>query len=80
MEEKIGKEGETGKDSICWAISAKVGFVSCFGRQVRWRGQVVLMKIFVMGCTFLVQGAILALPSHSGSMKAAHLEDVSAKG
>lgn len=55
MEEKIGKEGETGKDSICWAISAKVGFVSCFGRQGRWRGQVELMKLFVMGRTFLVQ-------------------------
>lgn len=37
------------------------------------------MKIFVMGCTFLVQGAILTLPSHSGSIKAAHLENVSAK-
>lgn len=38
------------------------------------------MKMFVMGGAFLVQGAILALPSHSGSIKAAHLEDGSAKG
>lgn len=41
MEKKVEKKGETGKDSMCWAASMEVGFVSCledsFDDVVRWR-------------------------------------------
>lgn len=29
MKKKAEKKGETGKDSMCWAISMEVGFFSC---------------------------------------------------
>lgn len=51
-----------------------------FGRQCRCGCQVVVIIILAIGLPSLIQGTISDLPSHSGNMKTAHLEDPSAKG